>query len=82
MKVLPVHPEILEYLRHRKLEGKFAKQIKLFERSTFHPSLETELLEPPKMRIWSFRIDRKYRAIFIFREKNIVEILDVNNHYK
>ena len=82
MRVLPVHPEILEYLRRRKLETKFAKQIKLFERNAFHPSLETELLKPPKMRIWSFRVDRKYRAIFIFREKNIVEIIDVNNHYK
>lgn len=82
MKVLPVHAEISEYLRRRKLERKFAKQIKFFERSPFHPSLETELLEPPKMRIWSFRIDRKYRAIFIFRDKDVVEILDVNNHYK
>ena len=78
MRVLPVHPEILEYLRRRKLETKFAKQIKLFERNAFHPSLETELLKPPKMRIWSFRVDRKYRAIFIFREKNLVEIIEIS----
>ena len=55
---------------------------KFFELNPFHRSLETELLEPRKMRIWSFRVDRKYRAIFIFRESDIVEIIDINNHYQ
>ena len=82
MKVLPVHQEIKDYLKTRNLEKKFLKQKKLFEGNPFYPSLKTELLEPRKMRIWSFRIDRKYRAIFIFREKDIVEIIDVNKHYK
>ena len=34
------------------------------------------------MRIWSFRIDRQYRAIFIFIKKDVVEVIDVNNHYR
>ena len=34
------------------------------------------------MKIWRFRIDRKYRAIFIFRERDVIEILDINNHYQ
>ncbi len=82
VKILPLHQEILGYLEKRNLEKKFAKQKIFFENNPFHPSLETELLEPKKMRIWSFRIDRKYRAIFIFREKDVVEIIDVNNHYQ
>lgn len=82
MTILPLHNEILGYLKTHKLEKKFAKQQTLFEQNPFHPSLKTELLEPKHMRIWSFRIDRKYRAIFIFRERDVVEILDVNNHYK
>ena len=82
MKILSLHPKIKEYLEKRKLEKKFEKQKNLFEENPFHPSLETELLEPKKMRIWGFRIDRKYRAIFIFREKGIIEIIDVNNHYQ
>jgi plasmid maintenance system killer protein len=82
MKILPLHPEIQEYLKERKLEKKFIKQKKLFEENPFHPSLKTELLEPKKMRIWSFRVNRKYRALFIFREKNQVEIIDVNDHYQ
>lgn len=82
MKILPFDAEIQHYLQERGLEKKFAKQKRLFEKNPFHPSLETELLEPKKMRIWSFRIDRKYRAIFIFRAKDIVEIIDANNHYR
>ena len=82
MKILPLHPEINDYLKKKNLEKKFEKQIRLFENNPFHPSLRTELLEPRNMRIWSFRIDRKYRAIFIFREKDTVEIIDINDHYQ
>jgi len=48
----------------------------------FHPSLRTELLESRKMKIWSFRIDKKYRALFIFLKKDVIEIIDVNDHYQ
>jgi len=82
MKILPPHLEIQEYLEKRTLEKKFKKQKLLFEQNPFHPSLQTELLEPRKMKIWSFRINQKYRALFIFREKDTVEILDINDHYQ
>ncbi len=82
MSILPIHSDIQKYLRSRGLERKFEKQRKLFKENPFHPSLETELLEPRNMRIWSFRIDRKYRAIFVFQQKDTVEIIDVNNHYQ
>lgn len=82
MKILPLHPEIIEYLKKRNLEERFEKQKKLFERNPFYPGLKTELLEPRKMRIWSFRVTRKYRALFIFLEKDTIEIIDVNNHYQ
>lgn len=82
MKILLLPEELLKYLQKHKLEKKFIKQKQLFEDNVFHPSLETELLEPKHLRIWSFRIDKKYRAIFIFRDSNMVEIIDVNNHYQ
>lgn len=82
MKILSLHKEIGEYIFKKRLEAKFEKQKNLFERNLFHPSLRTELLEPRHMRIWSFRIDRKYRAIFIFRGKETIEIIDINDHYK
>ena len=82
MIILPIHSEIEIYLTKRKLEKKFDKQISLMKENLFHPSLNTEILKPKNMKIWSFRIDKKYRAIFIFRNKNVIEIIDVNNHYK
>ena len=82
MKILPLHLEIEKYLEKHNLKRKFEKQKQFFEQNPFYPSLETELLEPRKMRIWSFRVDRQYRAVFIFREKDTIEIIDVNNHYR
>jgi len=82
MIILPVHKDIINYLTKRGLTKKFEKQTKLFQINPFYPSLETELLEPKHLRFWSFRVDKKYRAVFIFREKNVVEIIDVNNHYR
>ena len=82
MNVLPIHPDIKAYIVRHKLAKKFEKQKNFFERNPFHPGLETELLEPRHLRIWSFRIDLKYRAIFIFRSADEIEIIDVNNHYK
>ena len=51
MKILPLHPEIIDYLKRRNLERKFGKQKRIFEQNPFHPGLKTELLEPKKMRI-------------------------------
>ncbi|OHA77267.1 MAG: hypothetical protein A3H01_00565 [Candidatus Wildermuthbacteria bacterium RIFCSPLOWO2_12_FULL_40_9] len=82
MKILSIHSDIEKYLKKRNLLDKFLKQKALFEKNPFHPSLETELLEPRRIKIWSFRVDRKYRSLFIFREKDIVEIIEVNNHYR
>ena len=82
MTILAIHPEIVAYCAKRKLTNKFLKQQNLFIQNPFHPSLQTELLEPKNMRIWSFRIDRSYRAIFIFHSSTVIEIIDVNNHYQ
>jgi len=32
--------------------------------------------------IYSFRLDRKYRAIFIYLEEDAIEIITLTNHYK
>ncbi|HAS84517.1 MAG TPA: hypothetical protein DCS23_00365 [Candidatus Yonathbacteria bacterium] len=82
MKILPIHPEIEEYLKTHKLVKKFEKQSKFFEKDPTYPSLEAELLEPKHLKIYSFRVDKKYRAIFVFIRRDAVEIIDVNNHYR
>jgi len=82
MVILPIHEEIVKYLKKRKLLRKFEKQSKFLIHNPSYPSLNIEILEPKRFKLYSFRVDKKYRAIFIFRGPDIVEILDVNNHYQ
>lgn len=81
MTVRPIKDSIKEYVKRHQLEKKFEKATKLLEEYVDHPSLNVELLEPKHLRVYSFRIDRKYRAIFIVTGKEI-EIITVTNHYK
>lgn len=82
MNILPIHKDISWYLKKHSLEKKFLKQKTLLIMDVSYPSLEVELLEPKHLKIWSFRVDKKYRAIFIFRDSKTIEILNVTNHYK
>lgn len=70
------------YLKEHNLIKKFEKQYKLFLENPHHPSLNLEILEPKVRGLWSFRIDRKYRALFIVDENNEIEIIAITNHYK
>ena len=82
MLVMPIAKRLEQYLRAHGLKEKFTKQQALFEANPYHPSLNLELLEPKRLRYFSFRVDRKYRAIFIFLASDVIEIIDVNNHYR
>lgn len=81
MSIKPVKKSVTEYLKRHQLEKKFKKAIELFELDMNHPSLNVELLEPKHLKVYSFRIDRKYRTIFIVNG-NEIEIVTVTNHYK
>ena len=82
MNILPPHSEIVEYLRNHKLTKKFHKQVQFLEEDLSYPSLNVEILEPRHLKIYSFRLDKKYRAIFIFVRSDLIEIIDVTNHYQ
>ena len=64
------------------LAEKVIKAINLLTENPRHPGLNLEILEPREFKIYSFRIDKKYRAIFIYIAPQIIEIIDVNNHYQ
>ena len=81
MSVKPVRADLIKYLEKHNIKKKFDKQISFFKHNPRHPSLNTEILEPPHLKIYSFRIDRKYRAIFIFTSSVEIEIVDINDHY-
>ncbi len=82
MKVKPLRQDLVEYLVARKLISKYKKASALLQSNTRHPSLNVELLEPKWHGIYSFRIDRKYRALFFFAKKEVIEVFSITNHYK
>ncbi len=82
MYVKSLRPDLQRYLTKHNLKKKFDKQVALFESNSRHPSLNTERLEPKQLKVYSFRIDRKYRAIFIFTTSEEMEIIDINDHYQ
>lgn len=81
MKLKPLREDLIEYLVLHKLKKKWQKTSALFEANIKHPSLETELLEPRWRGIYSFRIDKKYQALF-FMTNGMVEVFKITNHYK
>ena len=82
MKIAPLHADVTVYLRKRQLLRKWDKASRLFETNIRHPSLNTELMEPHWRGVYSFRIDKKYRAMFLPISNDNVEIIGITNHYK
>lgn len=81
-KILPVSVKVDKLIKKHGLERKFEKQISLLSENPRHPSLNLELLEPKRLGIYSFRIDRKFRALIIFRpDKESLEIINITVHY-
>ncbi|MBL7078618.1 type II toxin-antitoxin system YoeB family toxin [Candidatus Shapirobacteria bacterium] len=81
MEILPLRNDLVKRLKRAGLKERFAKQKKLFEENQRHPSLHTEKLRPHQLGLYSFRITRQWRVIFIVIGKDEVEVIDVNPHY-
>lgn len=82
MKIKCLRDDLEIYLKKHNLTKKYKNTKNLFEKNPFYSSLNTELLEPKDRLIYSFRLDKKYRAIFIYVQKNTIEIIAITNHYK
>jgi len=81
MIVKAIRDDLEQYLNKHNLTQKYNKSKQLFEFDPFYPSLNTELLEPKDRLIYSFRLDKKYRAIFIYIDTSTIEIIAFTNHY-
>ncbi len=81
MQIKPLKARLAKFVRSHGLITKLNKQIKLLEENYKHPSLNTEKLEPKELGLYSFRIDRQYRAIFHVLPTGEIQIIDINNHY-
>jgi len=82
MTIKQIRNDLEKYLKKHNLEKKYKKAKNLFEKDPFYPSLNTELLEPKERLVYSFRLDKKYRAVFIYVDENTIEIVMFTNHYK
>jgi len=82
MEILPLREEEKIFLKQHHLLLKWKKACVLFNKNIKHPSLHVELLEPKWRGIFSFRIDRKYRALFRMITPRSVEVFRITNHYK
>ena len=80
--IADLREDIKQYIQNHGLSKKWGKTKRLFENDPSHPSLNTELLEPKHRLIYSFRIDKKYRALFICLPDSRIEIIAVTKHYR
>jgi Txe/YoeB family toxin of Txe-Axe toxin-antitoxin module len=79
--IVDLREDLKKYIQKHGLSKKWERVKTLFENDPLHPSLRTELLEPKKRLIYSFRIDIKYRALFICLPNNRIEIIAITKHY-
>lgn len=82
LSVLPIDQRILKYIQPRGISKVFYKQLSLLMQNPKYPSLRTELMLPKARGLYSFRVTLKYRAIFVYKDTNTIEIIDVNDHYQ
>jgi len=80
--ITELREDIEQFIQKQGLSKKWEKASKLFENNPSHPSLNTELLEPKHRLIYSFRLDKKHRALFICLPGGKVEIISVTKHYR
>lgn len=81
MIIKPLRKDLAEYLKAHHLEKKWQKASVIFETNLRHPSLHVELLEPKWRGIYSFRLDKRYRALF-FIHRGAAEVFQITKHYK
>ena len=75
MHIQPLRDDLKVILKKYGLEKKWNKALTLFGNDIKHPSLRTELLEPRWRGIYSFRLDKKYRALFFIDKGGHAEVL-------
>jgi len=81
MEIKIATPKVTRYIILHRLESKWKKSKILFEKNPRYPSLHTELLEPKDEMIFSFRLDKKYRALFMVKN-SVAFVFRVTNHYR
>jgi len=82
MRIRPLRDDLIEYLQKRNLAKQWERRKYLFEQNSRLPGLNTELLEPKHLKLYSFRLTQKYRVIFVYIGNEEIEVIDINDHYQ
>lgn len=82
MNILPLDDDLIAFLQKHRLQKKWEKSQFLLQTNIGYPGLNVELLEPKERKIYSFRLDKKYRGIFLFTESDTIEVIAFTNHYQ
>lgn len=82
MEIKPLRKDLVNLLKKQSLEQKWEKAKSLFEANIKYPSLNVELLEPRWRGIYSFRLDKKYRALFFMTNDGKAEVFQITKHYR
>ncbi len=76
-------PEIFDYISSRKLDKQY-KKAKNFLSEWFLNIVEFKLRQPKKLEVYQFRINKKYRAFWVFRETEtygkIFLVIEISDH--
>ncbi len=72
------YPDILEYLNKRGLLKQYKKSIKNLLQGSIQ-SIDFKLRKPKSEKIWSLRINKKYRALGFFEKKEFI-ITEIYDH--
>lgn len=81
MHIRQLRKDLERFVVKHGLTGKWTKAKVLIGKNIRHPSLRVELLEPRWRGIYSFRLDRKYRALFFISDGEI-EVFQITKHYR
>lgn len=82
LDILSLSSKVIKIAGKHHIEAKLKKQLDYLKTNPLHPSLHVELLEPKQYGIYSFRIDRKNRALFFYRpDNNAIELINITVHY-
>lgn len=79
MEIKLLREDLEKFLQKHNLAKKWQKAKSLFEKDIRRSSLNTELLEPRWRGIYSFRLDKKYRALFFIADGK-AEIFKITKH--
>ena len=60
-------------------QNKLAELIEVLQTNPYHSKLHTKKLSAPLLGVLSFRVGLKYRALFIFENKDTVKLIRVKH---